>query len=71
VIIVDNPPFHGGLEGTPSGSRLFRRRTAPTRRHRNKDEEEVIRKQAEEAVRKVGTGTDKSSSSRKQASAEV
>jgi hypothetical protein len=71
VIIVDNPPFHGGLEGTPSGSRLFRRRTAPTRRHRDKDEEEVIRKQAEEAVRKVGTGTDKSSSSRKQGSAEV
>lgn len=65
VIIVDNPPLGGGLEAAPSTSRLFRRRTAPTRRHRNKDEEDAIRKQAEEAVKKLGTG------SKKQGSAEV
>ena len=56
VIIVDNPPFHG-VEGTPSSSRLFRRRTAPTRRNRNKEDEDAIRKQAEAAVKKLGTGT--------------
>lgn len=65
VIIVDNPPLAGVIEGGPGASRLFRRRTAPTRRHRNKEEDEVLRKQAEEAVKKVGKGP------RKESSAEV
>jgi hypothetical protein len=50
VIVHDNPPLPG-----PAPSGLFRRRTAPTKRNRNKEEEEEIRKKAERAVKMLGT----------------